>query len=377
MADTAKKVLFVITKSNWGGAQRYVYDLATSLPSPFTPTVILGGNGTLKDKLEQKHIRVISLPSLGRDVHILQDFLVFVRLLFLFRRERPAVVHLNSSKIGGLGSLAARLAGVPKIIFTAHGFAFNEDRSTLQKFLIKVSYWLTLLLAHKTIAVSQALADSASWPFVKNKITVVHNGIQMKEPLERDAARDILRELYPPLRALDEKSMWIGSVGELHPVKGFRYAIDAIMHLKNRYPLHYLILGDGDEREALLERIKSDSVENTVSLLGSVPDAAQYMRAFDILLVPSLSESFGYVILEAGLAGATVIASDVGGIPEILTDGKSGLLVPRGDSHALADRIEFVIHDHTLRSLLSKNLEHTVKEKFSRERMVKETVRLY
>ena len=139
-----KKVLFVITKSNWGGAQRYVYDLATALPKDqFEVKVIFGGTqevggsyGMLDTNLKIKapEVQRIFVPSLIRDISIGKDIKSFFELLRLFKKLRPDIVHLNSSKAGGVGALAARFAGVPKIIFTVHGLPEDEARGVLARF---------------------------------------------------------------------------------------------------------------------------------------------------------------------------------------------------------------------------------------------------
>ncbi len=105
-----KKIIFVITKSNWGGAGRYVFDLATTLTSDYDVAVALGGTGLLVDKLRKENIRTIPIPSLGRDIHVRADSSAFFELLAIFKKEKPDVVHLNSSKAGGLGALAARMS---------------------------------------------------------------------------------------------------------------------------------------------------------------------------------------------------------------------------------------------------------------------------
>ncbi|MEK7585082.1 MAG: glycosyltransferase, partial [Patescibacteria group bacterium] len=123
------KIIFVVTKGNWGGVQRYVYDLATSLPKrQFEPLVVVGQGEILKSKLAAAGVECQSLARLGRDVRLTDDFHSFWALFKLFRREQPSIVHLNSSKVGVIGALAGRLARVPRIIFTAHGWASNEDR---------------------------------------------------------------------------------------------------------------------------------------------------------------------------------------------------------------------------------------------------------
>jgi len=137
MPEKRTKIFYLITKGNFGGAQRYVYELASSLPtSDYEVSVILGEGETLAKKLAEKNIRTIRLPELGRDINLGGDWSVFWSLYRIFRRERPDIIHLNSSKIGGLGSLAGRLAGVKKIIFTGHGWPFNEKRPWLQKKII-------------------------------------------------------------------------------------------------------------------------------------------------------------------------------------------------------------------------------------------------
>src|SRR4051812_14312990 len=117
--NTKKKILFVITKSNWGGAQKYVYDLASSLPKDsYESVVVFGGEGPLATRLQEAGIRTISVKSLQRDVNIFGDIKSLFELLSIFKREKADVVHVNSSKVGGLGAFAARCAGIPRIIFT-------------------------------------------------------------------------------------------------------------------------------------------------------------------------------------------------------------------------------------------------------------------
>ena len=174
------KVLILITKSNWGGAQRYVYDLATNLPkNAFDIEVMAGGGGILIEKLLIAGIKANGELPVGRDVNIFKDIKAFFRLISILREKRPDILHINSSKIGGLGALAGRITRIPKIIFTTHGWAFNENRSLFSKILTKCLHWITIILSHKTISVSEALKNQMeNWPFIIDKITVIHNGIK-------------------------------------------------------------------------------------------------------------------------------------------------------------------------------------------------------
>jgi glycosyltransferase involved in cell wall biosynthesis len=149
-----KKILFLITKSNWGGAQRYVYDLVSTLDrTVYEPVVVLGGNGELVEKLHAAGIRTITLQSAQRDISIRKELQFFRELFSIVHREKPDVFHVNSSKAGGIGCFVGRLLGIKRVVFTAHGWAFNEDRPWWQKYIIKYLHWLTVLLSHTTIAV--------------------------------------------------------------------------------------------------------------------------------------------------------------------------------------------------------------------------------
>jgi Glycosyltransferase Family 4 len=127
--STRKKVLFLITKSNWGGAQRYVYDLATNLDlTKFMPVVALGGDGPLSQMLQNAQIPVVGLTQMRNSTSLKQAWSSYWELVRVIKSEKPDVLHLNSSVAGLVGAIAGRFARVPHIIFTAHGWAFNEDR---------------------------------------------------------------------------------------------------------------------------------------------------------------------------------------------------------------------------------------------------------
>lgn len=373
------KVYYVITKANWGGAQRYVYDLATNLPKDkFVPIIVCGGNGTLVDKAEAAEIQVIKLPGLGRDVNVWNDFLVFLALIKLFKKEKPAIIHLNSSKIGGLGSLAGRIARVPKIIFTAHGWAFNEARPKWQKKVIAFLHWLTIRFSHRVITVAQIEAEQvATWPKIRGKIKTIYNGISPLPFLYRDTAREQLLARYPSLMPY-RNQFWIGTIGELHQNKDFVNAIGAIALLKRQYPeVRYLIIGEGEQKSKLESLITEFELEKNVFLLGPIPDAPKYLKAFDLFLLNSRKEGLPYVILEAGLAGLPVVATRVGGIPEIITKDQTGVLVPPEEAEATAEAIEALMSNGLEREILGRNLETFVRNNFSLEQMVEKTVALY
>jgi len=373
------KIFYLITKGNFGGAQRYVYELATGLPrTDFDITIVMGEGTGLAEKFQSANIKTVKINSLKRDVKISDEIKSFWKIWRLFLKERPQVIHLNSSKIGGLGALAGRLAGVPKIIFTVHGLAHNEDRPVWQKFLIKFSHWVSMILCHKIITVSGSLKNQISnWPGLKNKITVINNGLPNLKFFEKTVAR---RELCPN----HNDKFWIGTVSELHKNKGLDYLIEAFAGVVRTllgdslgWSLNLMIIGDGEERAHLEKLIKDKRMEDRIFLLGKIPDARVYLKAFDIFTLTSRTEALPYSLLEAGAAGLPVIASEIGGIPEIITDPELGILVPVGNIEEIKKSLLFLIKKPKYRQLSGANLKRRVLENFSAKRMVEKTIGLY
>ena len=369
----ATRILYVITKANWGGAQHYVYDLAVAAKAAGNEVAVAYGEpGDLVIRLEAAGIRTIVLGALTRDVGLLREWRALRALRSMLRSERPDVVHLNSSKAAGLGALAARLERVPHIIFTAHGWAFNEERPWWQRSLIYLFAWATILLSHKTICVSWAIHHDARWmPFTRHKLTIIYNGVREAAYKSREEAR---KELWPE----HESGVWIGMLSELHPTKRVENAVEAFAHLRKVHPeTRLVVLGEGEERARLEWLIRESSLAGYAHLAGFVPDGASCLHAFDIFLHTSRSEALGNAVIEAGLAGLPVVATAVGGIPEIVADGKSGLLVSPYAPEEAAEALIELIEDPTKAKRLGETLREKVRAQFDAGRMVRETLALY
>lgn len=374
--QSKKKILFLITKSNWGGAQRYVFDLATSLdPNRYEPVVALGGNGKLYEKLQAANIRCISLQAAQRDISITKEIRLGIELWRILRAERPHVLHVNSSKIGGLGCFIGRVARVPRIIFTAHGWAFNENRPGWQKVVIKFLHWFTVLLSHHTIAVSNALITQMDWFGIQHKMTVINPGRTILDFASKIDARRIITTNHPPL-APHQGDVWIMIIAELHPIKQHKVLFDAMQQVVKEYPnVRLICIGDGQLRTSLSQYITELGLEKHVFLTGSIHEAAKVLKAADVFVLPSQSESYGYVLHEAGLADVPIIASDVGGIRDIVSN-QSGTLVDSGDTaqlkKAITDHIQHPEIHKDKTSQLHKQLQtRTV------EAMTDETITVY
>src|SRR3989344_9032655 len=367
-----KKILYVITKSNWGGAQRQVFDLATNLPEDkFETAVALGGGGLLKEKLDGAGIRTIAVETLGRDIKIFNDLISFFKIFQIIKKEKLDILHLHSSKVGFLGALIGRLLGIKKIIYTVHGWMFLEKQPQWWTITMRFFSWLTILLTHKTIAVSENDKNaSADFIGVKNKITVIPNGINTINFLEKSEAR---KKILPNQKTLDGE-FWFGTIAELHKNKGLNFAIEA---LDKNLPAVLVIVGEGEERKNLERLILERELREKVFLVGKIDNTATLLKAFDVFLLPSTKEGMPYSILEAGAAGRPVIASNVGGLPEIITDMESGILVRAGRPAEIRKAMEFLINNPERRAPFGAALQNVITEKFGLSKMLSQIETLY
>lgn len=368
-----QKILYIITKSNWGGAQRYVFDLAKSLKDTYEITVAAGGNGPLFEKLQTEGIKTISIPFLERDIKIWKEPMVLFEILKVLKIEKPDIVHLNSPKIVGIGSVAGKIYNLThrnkiKIIQTVHGFSFMEPRPFVWRMIMWIASYVSLLLTHKSIFVSKKdIRLAKQMYFTSKKITYVPNGIAQLNFLPKEEAR-------LKLIGNEDVGILIGTIAELNHNKGLEYLINSFSYLKDEN-IQSVIIGGGEKLKELNElKLKTNA---PVKFIGSLPEAGTYLKAFDIFVLPSLKEGLPYVLIEAGFAGLPVISTTVGGIPHLIETGTNGILVQPKDSKALAMAIELYLQDPSLREKHGTKLQELVKENFSLEKMLEKTEEVY
>jgi glycosyltransferase involved in cell wall biosynthesis len=372
-----KKVFYIITKSNWGGAQKYVFDLATSLPKEtYEATVILGGKGLLVDRLAEANIRTISLSSLQRDISIWSDIQSLVKLFLILKKERPDIVHVNSSKVGGLGAFAARILCIPRVIFTCHGWPFNEDRDQISLWIIKLFSWLTVMIVHITIAVSSRdEIDGKNLLWAKNKICLVHNGIRQSPFKTHTEAFSTIKDMAQNKGVnIDKTDFIVGAIGELHKNKGYEYLIEAFSAMPTG---KLVIIGEGEERIKLEAQIKKLNLEKRVVLLGFIKEAYTYLKAFGAYTLTSIKEGLPYVVIEAGFAALPVVVTNVGGVKDIVEDMKSGILIQTRKPTDVAKGLMLIQEDTVRAKIFSENLHQKTTNEFSLSKMIEKTVDVY
>lgn len=372
------RIIYAITKPTWGGAQAYVAALAEAATKRGHTVSLITGSDTrntptlLTDRLGAVGIPSISIPSLGRDIGLAADWRAARELIRTLRTDRPDVLHLNSSKIGLLGALAGRIVGVPRIVFTAHGWPHRESRFFIWKAAAWVGSWKTVLLSHRTIAVSDRDYRSAPSLFLKKKLVRIHNGLGSFDLLPRNEARATLATLAPNLSNF---STWLLMNAELHRNKGIDIAIRALAKLNQNTAL--IVCGEGEERKRLETLAQECGVSDRVFLLGFIENARKHLRAADLYLMPSRKEGLPIALLEAGEASLPVVAARTGGIPEVVQDGVTGILVPVADQDALAEALTSLLSDPVRSAALGEALYERVSKDFSEANMLDATFAEY
>jgi glycosyltransferase involved in cell wall biosynthesis len=330
-------VFLLITLAEVGGAQSYVASLLPALASRFDVVVGAHGNGPLRDAAAAPGVRYVPLEHVRRRINPWRDLVGLVELVRVLRRERPDIVHANSSKAGVLGRLAARLAGVPIRIFTVHGWAFSAH-SGLSARLYRWADRAVRPLTTVTICVSERerAAGIEAGTCDPERTVVIPNAVDVSAA--------------PRARPEHEKAR-IVAVGRLKAPKDFLTLVRALRVLPHG-AFEAVIVGEGSDRRLLEREIRALGIEESVRLVGERSDVLRLLAGGDVFVLSSSSEGLPMSVLEAMAAGLPVVASRVGGVPELLDDGEEGLLVRPGEVGELAAALAHLIAEPATRRRL-------------------------
>ena len=374
------RILYLITKSNYGGAQKYILDLAANLPKDrYEVTVAAGGTGgkgaeagLLAQKLAEANIPFIKIKAFTRDILLLNEPLAYLEVGKIVWQTRPDILHVNSSKAGGIGSFMGRLLGVKKIIYTVHGWPFNEDHSFFIKAALYFFSWLTAVFAHQVIVINQTdLAQGQAMWFVGKKMHLIYNGLAPIPFLSKTEARAQLSQILNTTFTDDE--LILGTIAELHPNKNLNVLIEALAQTPS---WKLVIIGEGQERNNLESLITKLNLTDRVYLAAFIANAPTLLKAFDSFTLVSKKEGLPYAILEAGQANIPVIGSNIPGIIEILKDN-GGLVTEINNSQPVTEALTKIKNNQNLAQELATNLHQKVQSEFSLEKMMEEIKNLY
>jgi glycosyltransferase involved in cell wall biosynthesis len=303
-------------------------------------------------------------------IHRHADVTLLPRLARRLRQLRPDVVHTHLIHADLYGVLAARLVGVPTVVMSRHND--NAFRYYPMARLLNRMLWG---LVSGGIAISEALrefcisVEGAS----PNKVVTIHYGLDRPQTDMSAVHSNLRRELTLP-----DNALLLGTVSRLIEQKGLHYLIHAMQQLHIDYAKLYLIItGDGVLRHDLEAQVAAAKLQERVRFLGWRDDAGEVMAGLDVFLQPSLWEGFGLVLLEAMAHELPIIATHVSAIPEIVQDGKTGLLVPPKDADALASAVRRLVDDPELRRQMGAAGHARLGSHFSEAKMMDATVAFY
>jgi glycosyltransferase involved in cell wall biosynthesis len=335
------RLVYVVTLAEVGGAQSYVRDLLTATREDYEVTVAAYGDGPLRTAAAELGIPFVPLQHVRRAVSPVQDPLGLLELVRLFRRLRPDIVHLNSSKAGVLGRIAAVIARVPVRIFTAHGWAFKAT-SGLGASLFLWADRAVRPLTTTIVCVSQTELRAG----LAARVCTAERTIVIPNAVEVGPARTLAHRAGGPVEVV--------SVGRLAEPKDFATLVAAVALLPGG-TVRLRVLGDGPLRPELETQISELGLAGSVELVGEVVDVRPYLAEADIFVLSSRSEGMPLSVLEAMAASLPVVASAVGGLGEVVVEGETGFLVPAAQAADLADRLARLAGDAELRDRLGQS----------------------
>jgi glycosyltransferase involved in cell wall biosynthesis len=356
--------------SAYGGGERYLELLFERLDrTQYRPLLICPEPGSFVGRMEARGVET-------HLVHLAPLFNPFAlwRLTRLLVQERVTILQTHGARANFYGRIAGRLAGVPVIISTVHNSLKDYEVRPFTRWFYAVALRLTLSLVQRIICVSDATRRDVidECPAAGAKVQTVHNGMDpsaFPSHQDRQAIRLKLGIAQGPV---------LVTIGRLTEQKGHRYLLQALPGLLNTWPqLCCLFVGEGELQEALQRMATELGVERACRFVGVRADIADILASADLFVLPSLSEGFPFVLLEALAMGCPVVASRVNGIPELIEDGKTGLLVPARDLQALALAIQELLNDPVAASRMGAAGRTVVREQFTADRMVANTTAIF
>lgn len=377
------RVLRVIARLNVGGPARHVALLNSGMDADrrFRSWLVTGtenpSEGTLLDYAQARGVEPVVIPEiLGQASLTPGDLVALAKLTALTRRLRPHVVHTHTAKAGFLGRLAARAAGVPVVLHTYHGHVLSGYYSQAKTRALQLMERGLSRLSDQLIAVSNRVRDDLVQFGVApaERFRVVSLGLDLAPLFDVSAQRGVLRREL----GLSTDAPLVGIVGRLFPIKNHALFLDAAARLLTEQPeARFVIVGDGALRDELEARAERPDLAGRVHFTGWRHDLATIYADLDVLAVSSRNEGTPVSAIEAMAAGCAVVATRVGGLPDLIADGRTGTLVPGDDPIALSAAIARTLSDpvgsRAVRAAARADVEH----RFMATRLVEEMKALY
>lgn len=359
-----RTILYLSTSSGPGGAERVISNLAASLdPQRYRAVLCLFRPGWLQERSESQGIRTFIIPTQG-----MTDWRWAIQFKHLLRQERVDLVHAHEFDANVQGAFVANLTGIP-LVATVHGKNYFWEKRRRRLAYRWVSRIATMVAVSQDL--KQFIVEKVG--IAPHRLKVLYNGVHALQNCSSVEVNQFRKEL-----GLPESHQVVGVVGNLYPVKGHQYLIEAIPSILMKCPnTSFVFAGRGELETDLKAQVHRLGVDTKVFFLGLRHDIHRILAMLDVFVLPSLSEGLSMAILEAMVAGKPVVATRVGGNPELVIDGETGFLVPEKDSQALADRVLTLLTNRPQAALLGEQGQRRAEAQFSLRAMVSAYQSLY
>ncbi|MFC1698427.1 glycosyltransferase family 4 protein [Candidatus Omnitrophota bacterium] len=373
------RIMHIVTQLELGGAQNNVLDILRLLDKDrYTVYLASSDQGPLAKKAQRlPGVKTVFLSSLTRPINPVLDLLTLFKLITLFKKERINLVHTHSSKAGILGRWAARIAAVPIIVHTVHGWSFHEHLNFLTKSFYRFLERMTAKFTDQLISVSysdinKGLSNSIT---TENKYTLIRYGIETNQFSNCDI--DIKQKKKQ--LGLSQDAPIVGMVACLKPQKSPQdFVRAAALVLKKNPQTQFLLIGDGILRKKVERAVYDLNLQANFFLTGWREDIPEIMRCLDLLVLSSLWEGSPRVFLEAMSSKLPIVAYNVDGVNEVIKDGRNGFLVQPQDTAGLAAGVNRLLGDQDLLKKMGESgLELVMNNGYHAERMLQDLDNLY
>jgi len=377
------RVLRVIARLNVGGPALHVTYLARGLAERgYETTLVAGdvarGEASMSFVAEQAGVEIVTLPGLSRELSPVRDALAAFRLARLIRKLRPDVVHTHTAKAGAVGRTAALLAWPrrPVVVHTFHGHVLRGYFGTGGTLVFRAIETLLARASDRLIAVSPEVRDELVALHVapRERFSVVRLGIELEPRVHFEGDPAEVRRRH----GIPEGKFVVGWFGRMTAVKRTDDLLTMLAGVRERgIDALLLLVGDGDDRERLEQRAHDLGLARSCLFLGYQEDVAPWYAICDAVVLTSASEGTPVTIIEALAAGRPVVATKVGGVPDVVDEGETGFLVRPHDTHALAERLEILAGDPVRRRAMGDLGRARMLERYAVERLVEDVDALY
>ncbi len=359
------KVLYVVTSAGFGGAPLHVLQLMRYMRSlGHSVGLVSAPEPRLVREAEKLGVEVFPNPYFVRRFHLINDLRAFIPVYRAIKKFKPDIIHAHSSKAGIIARFWSAVLNVKPIIFTAHGWVFTEGRKFWIRWLLAQIERIAAITTTKIICVSEhdrelAIKFKVASP---EKLIVIHNGVDIS--LFQNIVKSQPRNNKPV----------ITFVGRLAPPKDLFFLIDVAERINNAV---FWIVGDGELREKVKRYISKKGLIDRVVLFWERCDIPEILSQTDIFVLPSRWEGLPLAIIEAMMAGLPVVASNVGGISELIEDGVNGFLIPPRDAVRFTKALQILIEDETLRKKMGEAGREKAMKNFTLDKMLSKTMEVY